>query len=187
MWRLWTDGRDRKKRIWYFLPLSDKKIRRTESCPSKVVHTSTICEIVLYSLNCYIETFLDKVNEVKEDEILVLLRKKEQSILAEIDRLKCSKIELYESYAGRCITKEVYLQEKEHTSSTMQELYQNLEENSVQINQREEILEKRKFLLGIRDSLKCVDPKLVDTFIKKILLYPDRIKIIWTFDDPFRP
>ena len=162
----------------FFYRCPTKKEFRTLECPSSVVHSSTITRVIQNVLNAYINTCcnIKPGNVDKETRILSTLKCKKEDISG-------SKLKLYEEYRSGTISREYYLSQKEYLLNSETELIKRIYVLEEQLSSlKEEENNKRQRLTEMK-NIKEIDQSVIDNFVEKVVLYPNKIKIVWKFRD----
>ena len=134
---------------------------------------------LMQSIGKQAEMFVDSKRSSEKEE--------QKNLRVEKEKLEAEKIRLYERYAERSISREVYIEKKAELSEKLQ----RLEEFSVQQNakrqEQSEIDETAMKFLRLADDYGHEDKltaKMVQAFIEGVYVYDkNRIEVVFLFED----
>ena len=164
-------------------------------CKIRVIKESKIEEIVFHEIQKYLQTVYQK--KIKQQAKFKKSRKDNSRSYANIEKLnrrieflKRSKFREYEQYASGTISKDKYVQAKQHIDAEISRLQADIEEaqkqSDLSIAESRTVYSEFADMCEVFRNEKSLTYEMAHTFVKRILVYPNEdIKIEWRLRDDF--
>lgn len=159
------------------------------NCSSAHIPLSFLEHTVWYALHNQL-LILKKAKAVVENEDADFLSKKTEldMLEKEIEHIKNEKVRLYEAYALKNISKEVYIDKKNSANEKLQEM----EERKVSLDAltterreiKNEVISYSSQIVETDNGERKLTREMVDAFVQMVYVHDEtRIDIVFTFDD----
>lgn len=164
-----------------------------EQCSFTSIAENTLKEIVMNSIRIQTAHLTDLDNMLEKASKSPAVKQKMMSvtretsgILSEIVYIKSSRIRTASDYAKEIIKEDEYIAAKSELDNELTEATQKLEALSKQREKLNKLLSADRWIKDLKKykGSKSLTQEMVDAFIRKITVYPDkRIEIEWTYSD----
>ena len=168
---------------------------KENGCPSRAVDEKELLNAVFWVCKKELEVLADMAEvltgvekEVKSDSYLNEWETKLQGLEKEQKNLRKRRTELYEDYKTGLLSELDYQFARNQYISDCDKAESRMEEIRRRMNEAEEVLDTDRGwmedLLKFRDS-DCLTGAMCEAMIKQVVLYEDRIQVIFPFMDEY--
>ena len=184
-------GRYDKERPYFFC--ETVKVRKSK-CATEKIYEDTLGEIVLASVVKYAEIALCADNILQQrksnaDERIIKIADDISSLRTEIEKVKSTKVALYENYKEGTLTKDMYLDERSRSDNSITKMESEIVKMESEIEAIQDEANSNNFVDCFKKHLHidALTPQLVSELVSAIKIYDnDSIEIIWNFEDDFQ-
>lgn len=177
----------------YYTYICPFHARFPEQCEFLSIDEETLKNIVMQSVNTQIgyltniEAIIEKASKSKSvRQKRIVITKEISDILSNISYIKTSRIRTVTDYTRNLLDEEVYQSVMADFDADLKVETKKLELINKQKDKLDKLLSSAKWITGLKKYTgnKKLTQEMVDAFIKKIKVYPDkRIEIEWTYTE----
>ena len=162
-------------------------------CTKNNIMERNISETALFSIKKYAEIALSTQNiiteiKIKDESHIKGVMMCIDSLKGEIEKLKLTKVNLYENYKNGSLTKEAYLVERDRALLNISSLESQIEQKELECNKLQGKVYSNQFVDAFKNLSSVIEltPKIVQELISAIYVYDiDMIEIEWNFKNVF--